>query len=94
MVKVQVIYYSNDNSLEPKYTSGTYEFKEIKGIDIYALLQDALGDTHQNIFGILDNKSIKKGLRFVIMEDGNENFTKEYKYDEFYKLAQLPFDRE
>lgn len=94
MIKVQVRYYSNDSSLEPKYTSGTYEFKEIKGIDIYALLQDALGDTSQNIFRISDNKSIKKGLRFAIIEDGNENFTKEYKYDEFYKLAQLPLDWE
>lgn len=91
MVKVQVRYYSDDSKIgiEPDYISDIYEFDRLEGIDIYDLLWRALGNTSKNIFKDLDSETILLGLRFTVMEDGNDDFINEYDYKDFYELIKM-----
>lgn len=91
MVKVQVKYYVADSKvgIEPDYVSGIYEFNRLEGIDIYDLLWRALGNTSKNIFKDLDSETILLGLRFVVMEDDNNDYINEYNYKDFYELIRI-----
>lgn len=91
MVKIQVRYYKDNDTVnvKPDYVSDTFKFNKLEGIDMYSLLQVGLGDMSKNIFKDLDSKTIVSGLRFAVMEDGNNNSINEYDYKGFYDLIRM-----
>lgn len=90
MLKIQVRYYKDNDTVnvKPDYVSNTFKFNKLEGIDMYSLLQVGLGDMSKNIFKDLDVKTIVLGLRFAVMEDGEDDYFNEYNYKDFYELIR------